>query len=92
MPRKTKDPEVEPSNTWTCMDCAGQPQFQHKEMMEHLRDAHGLTMPLKGFKKLVMHLDAPTYHTTTYEWKIGGIKACQTVVCPRAKNSPWRSR
>lgn len=90
MSKKTKSKEVKPSNTWKCCAC-GDAEFQHDEMMVHLKEHHGLDpKTVKGTRRMLMHLDGDTWFAYQWEWIIGDIKAIQHTVSPRSKDDMMR--
>ena len=65
----------ETSRVWRCLECEGQPQFEHAEMMQHMRDVHGFEPKTsKGTRQAVMFLDGSGFHSSTYEIEINGMK------------------
>ncbi len=72
------------SNTWKCLACSEEPEFEHKDMMQHFRDVHKIEpKTTKGKKSMLMHLDAADSYTFQWEWTIGDIKAIQCVTNKR---------
>lgn len=73
-----------PKNEWFCLSCNEQEGRSHNSMMKHLRGAHGLPEPIRGDRRMALHLDAEDYYVSSYDWTIAGqIKARQQVVGPR---------
>lgn len=90
MSKKFKSKEVEPSNTWKCCSCS-EAEFQHAEMMMHLKDVHGIDpKTAKGNRRMLMHMDGDTWFSWQYEWTIGDIKAIQHTISPRSKDDMMR--
>lgn len=83
--RRTSQTETwQPKNEWFCLSCDEQEGRSHGSMMEHLRGAHGLPEPIKGNKRMDLHLDCEDHYVSSYEWDIASqIKAKQIVVGPR---------
>jgi hypothetical protein len=73
---KTKDRKF--GSFWKCLSCNGEPEFEHGDMMKHLKEAHGIDpRTTKGSKKMLMHMDGDTWFSWDYEWGIGAVKAHQ---------------
>lgn len=81
--RKKKKP-VKASNTWTCPNCPGNPQFEHKDFIEHVKAVHKLT-ELKGKRSMTMHVDCSDSYMSSYEWEVAGLKFYQSTINPRQK-------
>ena len=74
---KPKAENVEPYNVWNCLTCAGNPEFEHYKMMEHLKAVHGVK-EMKGKRSLSMHMDGDTWFSYVWKWEIGDVKAVQS--------------
>ena len=75
-----KEPKTERKfgSFWTCLNCEGNPEFEHKAMMTHLSDVHGIdTKKSKGTRRMLMHMDGDTWFSWSYEWEIDGKKFVQ---------------
>ena len=87
MARRAAKPETEtwqPKNEWHCLSCDEQEGRSPSSMMEHLRGAHGLKEPIKGDKRMDLHMDCEGHYISNYTWTIAGeIKAAQVIVGPR---------
>jgi hypothetical protein len=80
---------VKASNVWKCCVCEAQPEFEHTEMMEHLRSEHHIdTKNTKAKRSMVMHMDGANWFSSTWEWEINGMKFIQNTVSPRDKSDP----
>lgn len=86
---KAKREPVKASNVWKCLACDKQPEFEHKQMMEHLRSAHQIdTKNTKGNRSMLMHMDGADWFSCQWEWEINGMKFIQKTVSPRGKSDP----
>lgn len=53
--KKTKD-ERRYGSFWTCTACQDLPEQEHKAMMAHLKDVHGIeTKGIQAKRKVLMH-------------------------------------
>ena len=67
--------EYQTTRTWKCLECEGQPEFEHLEMMKHMREIHGFEPKTSnGTRELVMCLDGSGFYHHTYEIIINGMK------------------
>lgn len=69
------DPVYKFSRTWHCLECPGDLEFEHPEMMNHMREIHGFDPKTsKGTREMIMHLDGSGFYASTYEIIINGLK------------------
>jgi len=70
---KTK--EWRRSITWKCLVCAGEPEFEHAAMMEHMQKVHGFDpKTAKANKTTLMCLDGQGFYQNTFEYEVNGMK------------------
>ena len=63
------------SRTWKCLECPGEPEFEHPEMMQHMREVHGFEPKTSmGTRQLVMCLDGSGFYHHTYEIVINDLR------------------
>lgn len=71
---------------WVCTVCKDNPEFEHKDMMQHMSAVHNIDVKnTKGRKSMLMHLDGSDYFSSQYEWEINGMKFLQTTCSKRSK-------
>ena len=52
-----------------CETCAELPEFEHAEMLEHLRTVHGLDAKTTQFARtMLMHIDGDTWYEYQWQW------------------------
>lgn len=76
-----KDPAVY-RNTFTCPHCEGQPQFDQKEFVKHIREVHKI-MDNQAQKRMTLHLNCGDQSIYNWEWTIGGLTFYQSVNLPK---------
>lgn len=70
---------------WTCPNCFGTPEFSHEKMMAHMQEKHSINpAKTKGKRNMLMHFDADTWFSSSYEWEIAGLKFTQSVCTNRS--------
>lgn len=75
-------------NIWKCLECEGNPEFEHADMMKHMREVHQIEpKTAKGTKKMTMHLDGKDWYQSNYEIEIDGKKLINFVRNKRNKNT-----
>ena len=90
MPRDVKA-EIKVETICTCKTCNDEKQMTWKEMVEHLKTVHEVTLPVGAKKSNYLHLDARDYSVSAYTLEIeGGIEVTYSIRIPRKKNDPMR--
>lgn len=85
------DAKSESFNIWKCLECEGEPEFEHGEFMKHLQDVHGIdTKTAKGSRTMLMHLDGRKWYQSNYEVVVQGVKCVNFCRNRRARNDPMR--
>lgn len=75
-------------NMWKCLECEGEPEFEHADMMKHLREVHQIDpKTAKGTKTMTMHLDGRDWYQTNYEIVIDKKKFLNLVRNVRNKHT-----
>ncbi len=75
-------------NRWKCLECKGEPEFEHADMMKHMQDVHQIdTKNAKGTKQMSMHLDGRDWYQTNYNVEINGMKFLNLVRNKRNKRT-----
>ena len=77
-------------NVWACLTCEEKPTLTQGQVMEHLRDVHGVPPGTLGNRNMVTHLDARDWYQTNYQVEIGGVQLTQSVRNPRSKRNQIR--
>lgn len=81
--KKDDRSKVKPCNICKCQSCEGMPEFEHKEMLEHLKVVHGLPENTQYVRSMMMHADARDWYSYDWQWeekKPGGVRFQQHVV------------
>lgn len=68
---------------WICPNCEGNPEFEQKDIVAHMKEKHGIT-DTKGKRSMLSHLDGDTWFAWNYEWAIGGLKFLQSTCTKRS--------
>lgn len=93
--KRTKKPDTKRYGSfWTCPNCEGSPEFEHKDMMTHFTEAHQIDpAKTKGKKSMLMHMDGSNWFSSSYEWTIGELKFNQSITTKRTGSNPemWGS-
>lgn len=74
-------------NRWKCLECEGKPEFEHGEMMKHIREVHNIQPRTPGTSRMIMHLDGRDWYQTNYVVEINGLKFENYVRNKRNKNT-----
>ena len=75
-------------NMWKCLECDGEPEFYHDEMMKHFREVHQIEpKTAKGTRQMTMHLDGRDWYQSNYEIDIDGKKFMNFVRNKRNKHT-----
>lgn len=82
----SKKSQVNSHNVWTCCDTA----FSQPEIVEHLKAAHNIEMPIEGKRRMTMHLDGQEFFQSNYEWTVGDLVLHQSVRTERAEDDMMR--
>lgn len=78
-------------NTWVCRTCEGEPTFDHKEFIEHLKKVHNIDpKTAQGTRTMTMHLDGRDWYQTNYDVVIEGLKFINQVRNERTRNDMMR--
>jgi hypothetical protein len=90
-----KEPSTKKTqNSWWCDTCSDSQKMTHSEMLEHLKNAHGLeTKGLKCKKSMLMHLDGSDFYSSTWQVTIvplsgSEIKMTNATCNPRSTSYP----
>lgn len=78
---------------WTCLACEGNPDFEHKAMMTHIKDVHGIdAKTTKATRRMLMHMDGADFYSWQFEWEINGLKFLQSTCDKRTDEDAayWR--
>lgn len=63
---------------WLCPNCPGNPEFDHKAMMEHLLSAHSIDhKKTPANRKLMLHAKLEGGALYQFEWWLNGLKFIQ---------------
>lgn len=63
------------SVNWKCMVCPKNPEFEHKEMVEHMRMVHGIdTKNANASRSAILCLDGSGFYSNTFEYTVGEMK------------------
>lgn len=74
-----QDKERKYGSFWTCLACKENPDFEHKAMMTHIKDVHGIDPKnTKASRRMLMHIDGSDFYSSQYEWEINGLKFQQS--------------
>jgi hypothetical protein len=61
--------------SWKCLVCEGNPEFEHSDMMKHMREVHGFEpKTTKATKSALMCLDGQGFYQNTFEYEVNGMK------------------
>lgn len=76
------------SEAWWCTTCGDGNGAERTKanMVAHLAEVHKLASPIKGSRKMALHLDSADRYVSNYEWRIGPrgvVRAVQSVTGPR---------
>ena len=71
---------------WICPNCEGNPEFEQKAMMEHMREVHKVDTSGKGNRSMLMHMDGDKWFSWSYEWTLGDLKFIQHTCQKRGKS------
>ena len=64
---------------WTCLNCAGHPEFEHAAMMKHVQEVHGINpKTMKGKRQMTIHMDGKDFYSSQFEWELNGLKFLQS--------------
>lgn len=74
-------------NRWKCLECEGHPEFEHGEMMKHIRNVHNIPPSTPGTQRMTMHLDGRDWYQTNYVVEINGLKFENQVRSKRNRNT-----
>lgn len=82
-----RDLKLNPVNVFTC-DCGGANEWNKKDFMSHLKEAHKLnTEQLKGKKRMIAHIDGSYWFSYNYSWELeSGLKFSQYVRMARSND------
>ena len=81
---------IKPCNIFTCQSCEGFPQFEHKEMLAHLKEVHGLDEKTQYVRTMISHANARDWYSYQWQWeekKPGGVRFTQYTVAKRSTES-----
>jgi uncharacterized protein (DUF2237 family) len=83
MSKRDESGKTKPCNICICQSCADLPEFEHKEMLEHLKAVHGLDLKTTKFTRtMIMHLDGDRWYEWQWQWtenKPDGVRFQQLV-------------
>lgn len=61
--------------SWKCLECEGNPEFEHPDMMKHMREVHGFDpKTTKGTRSGLVFLDGAGFYQNTYKYEVNGMK------------------
>lgn len=97
LPKRQKEKEVKPSDTWACETCAeGKTAIDHmtfEQMKQHLVEVHGIDPKgKKCMRQMRSHMDGPTWFATTDQltFEDPHVVLIHSVVMPRDKDDMMR--
>ncbi len=78
--------EHKPEEQWSCLTCR-EPRLDwcKEEFLKHLREVHGISVPVQGNRHWSAHLDAEDQFIDIYHWTIQNVEASQQIVCKRSE-------
>lgn len=60
---------------WKCLVCPENPEFEHTEMMDHMRTIHGIdTKHANATRSMVTCVDGSGFYSNVFEYTVGDMK------------------